>query len=65
MLKSIGVSSVYDVKLIDDRPISEYIKEARDKHMDTINIIRNVYSKELRLKYLRDLLIVQHDSINK
>ena len=61
MLKSIGVSSVYDIEMIANRPISEYIDEARDKRKNTIEIIKNVYSKELRLKYLRELLTIQHN----
>lgn len=56
MLKNIGVSSIYDVNLLKEIPLLDFIEEAKLKRQETIELIRNVYSKELRLKYLRDLL---------
>ena len=59
MLKNIGVSAVFDIKQISKRPLDEYIKEAKEKRKETAEIIKNIYSKELRLKYLKELLTVQ------
>ncbi len=59
MLKNIGVSAVFDIKQISKRPLNEYIKEAKEKRKETAEIIKNIYSKELRLKYLKELLTVQ------
>lgn len=56
MLKNIGISSVYDVNLLKEKPLFFYIEEAKSKRQETIELIRNVYSKELRLKYLKELL---------
>ena len=56
MLKNIGISSVYDVNLLKEKPLFFYIEEAQSKRQETIELIRNVYSKELRLKYLKKLL---------
>jgi hypothetical protein len=56
MLKNIGISSVYDVNLLKEKPLHFYIEEAQTKRQETIELIRNVYSKELRLKYLKKLL---------
>lgn len=55
-LKNLGLPSVYDVNLLKEKPLHFYIEEAQSKRQETIELIRNVYSKELRLKYLRDLL---------
>ena len=55
-LKNLGLPSVYDVNLLKEKPLFFYIEEAKSKRQETIELIRNVYSKELRLKYLKELL---------
>lgn len=56
MLKDLGVRSVYDVNTIADRPLHEYIQEAYKNRNHTIAIIEQIYSKSLRLQYLKKLL---------
>lgn len=56
MLKDLGVSSVYDIRMITARPLNEYIIEAKEERKETIELIKNGFSMELRLKYLKELL---------
>lgn len=56
MLKNLGVSTVYDIEMMKNHFIGECILEAKEKRRNTIAKIKNVYSKELRFKYLKELL---------
>ena len=56
MLKNLGVSTVYDIEMMKNHSIGECILEAKEKRRNTIAKIKNVYSKELRFKYLKELL---------
>lgn len=57
MLKNIGLKTVYDVYDIDKKNLSYYIEKAKEHRNETIELIKEIYSKEQRLMYLIDLLI--------
>lgn len=57
MLRSIGVETVHDVKELIQYPLYTYIDEAIKKRGETIEKVKNLYSRELRMHYLKELLI--------
>lgn len=55
-IKSIGVNTIYDISNLSRENLSRYIEEAQMQRDDTILKIKSVYSKEVRLRCLEELL---------
>lgn len=56
MLKSLGVTSIYDVCDIKKIDIHNVIESARKDRQTNIDKIANVYSEQVRIQYWKDLL---------
>lgn len=57
MLKESNVESVHDISKLKSTSLMKYIRHAQDKRLDTIDKIKQIYSKEHRLQYLKNLLV--------